>query len=440
MKVHKVPVTSISDITKSGKFQVKIPGLLDDPWVTYVSPTNNLDKGIFAPPTPNSEVLVLELPVEGEEGNQSGYYYLGSIVGNINVAGMVSKEKLSEDYIENPESAEGVSLEEGEIKYNTSFGIDAPHPPTLPIPFQDAYSNEVTPDKMGMSDTANNALILMDQKRNDGGDSWINVRTRLQSGAGKRVDLVDTPAQDFIKITTGKADGVGEDYVMLGGKQNGIGATVNSIQSGEFKVDTHGPSNIVSRDKGIELRAQGLNINIINDADGLFAPDADGRYIIFPGGQDPFWPLEADDELLGDLAGPGLSPAELEKFRRKMGGYPPLPKPSIVSSPTGNAHPFHPTGGPPGAKPDGGNPLDKGNEKYGNVNIRSEWNNINIEGRGVDSVIHLNAPHFAGKIVITTGGTVDIIATQKVSITSGESIELNAPYIDINSGIRTDID
>lgn len=421
MKIYRATVSNVGDLNKSGKFSVKIPELLDDVTVTYVSPSNNLGKGIFFPPSLNSEVLVLNLPVTGP-GVGAGWYYLGSLVGSLSVGGTLDTAQLSKDYTRDPLSAEFAPLGPTEIKYNTSFGMDDVSPPTLPLPFQDTYADEVTPTKVGMSDSANNALILMDQERNDGGDSWINVKARLQSGSGKRIDLVDTPAQDFIKITTGKSDGGGEDFLLLGGKQTGIGATTNNIQSGEFRVDSHGPTNIASRDRGIELRAEGLNINIINNADGLFAPDADGRYIIDTGGKDPYWPLEDDPE-----------------FPNESSIYPPLPKPSLVSAPTGNAHPFG-KGGPPGAKPDGGNPLDKGGEKYGNVNIRSEWNNINIEGRGLDSVIHLNVPWYWGKVVVTTGGTVDIIATQKVSITSGESIELNAPYIDINSSIRTDID
>ena len=429
MKVYRGTVADVADLTKSGSFKVNLPTPLAPVHVTYMSPMNNLDGGIFAPPTVNSEVLVLHLEVNETEGDAAGYYYLGAVVGSTkSYAGPPSNQSstpTAEQLAKNPNSAESIKPVGGKIDLR-SLGLDAASPPTTPLPIADRiYANQVTPDIMAFLDKGGNGLILYDMIVGGRGpsDAYMNVRTRLQTGTGKRIDLVDTAAMDYIKISTGKGDGGGgEDYVLLGGKQTGMGAESNTVQAGEFKVDSHGPSNITSRDRGIELRAKGLNIDIVNEADGFFAPDSDGRYVIFPGGQDPYWPLEDDPEF------PDAAPL-----------YPPLPKPSIVSAPTGNAHLFG-KGGKPGGKPDGGNPLDKGNEKYGNVNIRSEWNNINIEGRGPDSVIHLNAPYYEGKIVITTGGTVDIIATQKVSITSGESIELNAPYIDINSGIRTDID
>ena len=440
MKIYRAPVCDVTDMAKQGQFKVNLPMHLGEKWVTYVSTMNNTDAGIFAPPTPNSEVLVLR--VEGSDSEKegaAGYYYLGSVVGNARkVASFVNDEDVTGDLEKSPESGSEVKLPGGALDF-TSVGADAKSPPTMPLDVMDAYANQVTPEKMAFLDKGRNGLVLTDQKvGGEGGDSaWMKTGARLQSGDGKRIDLNATPAQDCIKMTTGGQ--VGEDYVLLGGKQDSIGAEGNTIQSGEFRVDSHGPSNLTSRERGIELRVKGKNLDIINEADGFFAPDGDGRYLIFPGGQDPMWPLEGDDEALGDIFGTDLSPEQLEEARVAAGGYLPLPKPSLISEPTGNAHPQG-TGGLPGAKPNGGNPLDKGNEKYGNINIRSEWNNINIEGNGPDSVIHINAPYPETKVVVTTGGTVDIIATQKVSITSGEKIELNAPYIDLNSTVRVDID
>ena len=413
MNVHRGVVTSVADLTKSGGFKAKLATPQEPVHVTYVSPVNSINGGFFAVPSENSPILVLEIGSTDGGGNSGGYYYLGTIVGASYGEASLIDNPEGYDLFRDPQSAENITTPGDAINYK-SLGLDVAAPPTAPLAIADRiYSNEVTPEIMAFLGKGSGGLLTFEEKvGGDGaGSAWINSKTRIQSGDGKRIDLVATPAQDFIKITTGKGSQEGgEDFILLGGKQRAFGAESNNVQAGEFRVDSHGPTNITSRDRGIEIRARGLNLDIINDSDGLFAPDSDGRYLIYPGGFPDAAPL-----------------------------YPPLPKPSVVSAPTGNAHPFG-KGGPPGAKPDGGNPLDKGNEKYGNVNIRSEWNNINIEGRGPDSVIHLNAPYYEGKIVITTGGTVDIIATQKVSITSGESIELNAPYIDINSGIRTDID
>jgi len=432
MKVYRGTVASVADLTKSGLIDVNLPTPLEPVTVTYMSPRNNLDGGIFAPPTPNSEVLILSLDANDVPGDAAGYYYLGSVVGSSkSLAGAVTESPTGEELFHNIESAAGIETPGGSIDL-TSLGCDVAAPPTAPFPIVDRiYANQATPEIMAFLDKGNAGLILYDQMVGGDGaaDAWINSRTRLRSGTGKKIDLIDTPAMDYIKITTGKAEGAaGEDYILLGGKQTGIGAESNNVQGGEFRVDSHGPSNLTSRNKGIELRANGLNIDILNDADGLFAPDPDGRKMINPGGQDPYWPLEGDDEALTDFAPPGTDPAALEEVRRDLGGYPILPKPSLFGK--GQAHP---DGSPPGAHPFGGNPLEKGGQKFGCINLRSKWNNINIEAQALDSVIHINAPQYFGKIVITTGGTVDIIAEQKITLTSNEKIELNAPHIDLNT-------
>jgi len=287
----------------------------------------------------------------------------------------------------------------------------------MPLDVMDAYANQVVPEKMAFLDKGRNGLILRDLHH--GGhnvvNAWMTMGTRLQSGDGKNIELDATPTTDQIRISNGghEKDG-GEDYVFLAGKQNGEGAQSTTVQAGEFRVNSQGPTNIVSRESGVEVRSQGLNIDIINTATGDMAPNKEGRRLTEAGGGDAVWPHDADSDRL---------------YRQST--FPDLPAASEYDN-----HP-DPAGKPPGS---GSNPLDKGSETWGCINIISEKNNISLEALAPDSVIHINAPHTDSKIVVTTAGTVDIIAKQKISITSDEKIELNAPYVDINSSERVDID
>jgi hypothetical protein len=413
MNVYRGTVASVTDFAQGGMMQVNLPQALGSVEVTYVSPMNNVDGGIFAPPTPNSEVLVMEIDADEVGGKAGGYYYLGSIVGNTRyLSDGLPPALLDKDFVYSPQSAEDVKMEGGEVDFR-GFGVDAKSPPTMPIDVMDAYANQVVPEKMCFLDKGRNGLLLRDMHHggHNKNNAWMTMGTTLQSGDGKHIDLNSTPAQDQIRISTGTdKDEGGEDFVFLAGKQNAEGAEFTTTQAGEFRVDSQGPTNIVSRENGVEVRAQGLNIEIKNTAGGLNGPNVNDRRLTKPGGGNAVW-----------IPGPDAKEAL----------WPPLPLAAAY-----NTHP-DPSVSPPGS---GGNPVEKASETWGCVNIVSEYNNINLEALAPDSVIHVNAPHTATKIVVTTGGTVDIVATGKISLTSGQKIELNAPFIDINSGVRVDID
>lgn len=265
---------------------------------------------------------------------------------------------------------------------------------------------------------------MANQKRGGDSDAWMNVRTRLQNGTGMRVDLIDTPAQDHILITTGKDEAGIEDCVKLAGSQDAEGAESNILESGEFNVTSRGPTKILSKGNGIELRTgdAGLNIDIINNSDGFLSPSPKGRRMTSIGGGDAYPVLwdEIEEDYLGQpISVPSIAGNALRDSYT-------LPLASTFSA--GQIHPDL-------AKtlPVGFNPMDKGSEDWGCVNIKTKWNNINLEAEGVDSVIHITAPGPLTKVVVTTGGTVDIIATGKISLTSDTKIELNAPHVDINT-------
>tara|TARA_R110000782_G_scaffold102791_4_gene190145 strand:+ start:14463 stop:15566 length:1104 start_codon:yes stop_codon:yes gene_type:complete len=83
---------------------------------------------------------------------------------------------------------------------------------------------------------------------------------------------------------------------------------------------------------------------------------------------------------------------------------------------------------------------DVGNETWGCVELRSANNNVILEALAEDSVIRIEAPGSKTKIIINTGGTVDIVAKKKITLQSDEEIELNAPKIDINGSTDVHID
>ena len=81
-----------------------------------------------------------------------------------------------------------------------------------------------------------------------------------------------------------------------------------------------------------------------------------------------------------------------------------------------------------------------GNETWGCVEIRSANNNVVIEALADDSVIRLVAPGSQTKIIVETGGTIDLVAAKKITIQSGEEVEINAPLVDINGSQSVFID
>jgi len=432
MKVFRGVVNSNADLGQKGVIKVDIPEGPEGPVdVNYMSPVLNADAGFFAVPPESSEVLILKLDtVEGTK--EGGYYYLGSLSDRRFIADLIDPSNINAaGFIKDVKGAASVKTT---LINQQSIGSPSKYPPNIPIPFHDAYANEVTPSKMGMVSKGGGGIIVADQKRGGDSDAWMDTRTRIQSGAGKRIDLIDTPAQDQILITTGKDQNQIEDRIVLAGRQDGQGSEASTFQSGEFRVESRGPSKIISKRNGIELKtgSEGLNINIVNNSDGFLSPSPKGRRMTGLGGGDA-WPV-LWDEIEEDLQGQQISVPSIAGDALRDKWETPLPWASLMA-----AGQLHPDLLKPGL---GGNPMDKGSEDWGCVNIKTKWNNINLEAEGVDSVIHINAPGPLTKVVVTTGGTVDIVATGKISLTSALKIELNAPHVDINTPVagRVDID
>ena len=420
MKVYRGTVDNVVDITNTGMLWVNLPFAVNPVPVTYVSPFSNIDSGFFAVPTPTSEVLVMEIDSEDTApGKGSGLYYLGSIVGvKQSEANDVDYTKLDLDTEADITAAASLKPQNPRINW-TSMGRDSKYPPSIPEAADDAYeANAVTPEKVVLADNANNAVVLANQGRG-GTDGYQNTYAKLKTGRGKQVVLNDSPRQKFIKLDPGDGE---NNYMIFGGSQDNEGAQDHTISTGELRVDTKGPINHTSRNSGQSFTVlEGNNIDIKNRSTGFLSWSPTGRRMVGVG---------------GGIAIPVINEEEVQGFSTTAGdslreNWTQLP---VTTYTVGQIHPDE---NPPGSR---GNPLDKGPEDWGCVNIESSWNNINLEAKGIDSVIHVNAPGKLTKVVVTTGGTVDIIAKQKISITSDEKIELNAPHVDINGLARVDLD
>ena len=82
--------------------------------------------------------------------------------------------------------------------------------------------------------------------------------------------------------------------------------------------------------------------------------------------------------------------------------------------------------------------------KYGNIttgciNLLSHHNNISLRALNNDSVIYIEAPGPHSRVIIDTGGSVDINADKKITIQSNTEVEISAPKVDINGTSETDI-
>ena len=73
-----------------------------------------------------------------------------------------------------------------------------------------------------------------------------------------------------------------------------------------------------------------------------------------------------------------------------------------------------------------------GNESYGCVQVWAHHNNVALAANAENSVIYVDASGPNSKVVVRTGGTVDIVANKKITLTSDTQVELNAPLVKLN--------
>ena len=256
-----------------------------------------------------------------------------------------------------------------------------PRPKEGPSPFPDMFkgmydAKGMTPEMIGLTgDRADSFLIHNRSRGNKGVQPFQDYVSEIRSGSGKAVRCVDSPIVDGI-VTANEHKG--KDYIIFSSSKRG------PFSSGELHTRTHGPINTYTLESDIHTWVQdGKNIRIENMSTGLNSP-------------------------LGDRNGKRTTNVETGS---------PLSRVGDMNTWTSD-------------QPDTSGWI--GNEDYGCVKLWSHHNNLSLVSDANNAVIHIDASGTNSKIVVRTGGTVDIVALKKVTLTSDELVELNAPTIAVN--------
>jgi len=396
MEIRVGKVDENTSIAQNGTFTVNFdlakkgePAQGKPEIVQYVSPFGSKHSGFIGIPTPGSTVLCVRSAGKKDDTSTArGWYYLGSVMGNIPglndrvptdeegniVPGPPTPGSLdpifdfdpTKDYV--PKTDPGIAgppIAAGQVPFVKEDWA-------MPTAFRGMYNAKgIVPEQYGMVDLYNGNLLLSSRSRaNQAEGAYQDYRIQIQSGKGKTVKCVDSPIVEGIIMDPATQ-----------GKEYFIFSTGNSPQSpfskGEWHMRTHGPVNMYTMANNMH-----------------------------------FWVQEGRNLQLENLAYGNL----------------------VANDGAGNTSQTKVTNTQPGAR---ARIVDLGHEGYGCIEIRSQHNNVIIEGEGDDSVIRVNAPGTNTKVIINTGGTVDIVAEQKITLQSNTKIELNAPEIDINAGSAT---
>jgi len=409
-------VMSKADFTETGLFKVafKLGDGKYSRWesVRYVTPYGSDKAAMIMIPEDGSQVLVAyEDEVAKESGMIRGYYYLGSVMGHI--PGMnrgISPEETEEGtystaYVDkDKEGLAGPPIGQGSAArpaggiWEQMFGGGSgPNTPQnwshWPSRFQRMYDAKgVIPEQYGLETLRGDSWMISNRyKGNKGQRPYQDHRVGFHSGSGKRLELVDSPIVDGIVMTN---EHRGKDFFIW---STGL-SKQSPFSAGEYHMRTHGPVNLYTLLNRFHIWIEdGLNIEIENKSTSKSAygsdlhTNPDGRY------EAQFNPF-ADNIPANGLGDPG------------NGGY--------YASRAGKF----------------------GNETTGCIQLLSHHNNISLSAMEVDSVIHIHAPGPHSKVIVETGGTVDIIADRKITIQSKEEVEINAPLVDINGSDNVYID
>jgi len=409
-------VMSKADFTETGLFKVafKLGDGKYSRWesVRYVTPYGSDKAAMIMIPEDGSQVLVAyEDEVAKESGMIRGYYYLGSVMGHI--PGMnrgISPEETEEGtystaYVDkDKEGLAGPPIGQGSAArpaggiWEQMFGGGSgPNTPQnwshWPSRFQRMYDAKgVIPEQYGLETLRGDSWMISNRyKGNKGQRPYQDHRVGFHSGSGKRLELVDSPIVDGIVMTN---EHRGKDFFIW---STGL-SNQSPFAAGEYHMRTHGPVNLYTLLNRFHIWIEdGLNIEIENKSTSKSAygsdlhTNPDGRY------EAQFNPF-ADNIPANGLGDPG------------NGGY--------YASRAGKF----------------------GNETTGCIQLLSHHNNISLSAMEVDSVIHIHAPGPHSKVIVETGGTVDIIADRKITIQSKEEVEINAPLVDINGSDNVYID
>ena len=211
-----------------------------------------------------------------------------------------------------------------------------------------------------------------------------DYRVSLRSGKGKKLELVDSP---IVNGLTYSNENTGLDFLVWCSKGN-----VNSpFSKGEFHMRTHGPVNLYTLWSSFHIWVQnGKNIDIENKS---------GDTLAFNTGKFPRKSDGRTDSKGNPMSGLG-DPGDGAYSKTRKGNF--------------------------------------GNRSTGCVNITSHRNDVVVKALNPDSIVHVTAPGVHSKVIIETGGSVDIVAKGKITLQSETEVEINAPVVDINGANKDD--
>jgi hypothetical protein len=378
-------VISQGDITKTGKFTVAFKladseGTVEEP-VRYVSPYGNNDAAFVAIPMAGSQVLCAyedDLSLEGDD--LAGYYYLGSVMGavpglNRGIPSQGPPKAPNNDYV--PKDKQGTF---GPPREEYQTGMMEPNAAaSWPSAFKDMYDGKgVIPEALGLTNHRGDAFKMASRYNSTelAKNPFQDYAIGIQSGAGKRIQAVDSPIVDGIVMTN---EHRGKDFFIW---STGL-SKESPFAEGEYHMRTHGPVNMYTLMNRFHIWVEdGLNVEIENKSTGKQAygdtsTNNDGR-------------LTAAGDPATGLGDPGTGGYEASR----QGVF--------------------------------------GNETTGCIQLLSHHNNISLRADAQDSVIFVNSPGPHSRVIVESGGSVDIVAEGKVTIQSNTEVEINAPVVDIN--------
>ena len=386
MKFKVGIVKSKADFSRTGQFKVNFGSVeagkeIYEP-VRYVSPFGNTKEGFIAIPPEGAQVLVVEADKVGATGDiLRGNYYMGSVMGAITGGNQASPITSTEAANQTPDTSYNDKSTPGQHGPPLATSSVAQNKPEdsgwLPERLKDAYDAKgIIPEVMGLSNARADALRIASRYNNTSKASvpFQDYTIGIMSGAGKRIQAVDSPIVDGIVMTN---EHRGKDYFIWS-----TGSSKESpFSEGEWYMRTHGPVNMHSLGNCMHLWIDdGLNIEIENRSKTNGWNDSEGS-----GGS-----------VMTVQSGLGSS---YENTRQGQ----------------------------------------VGNETTGCIQLHSHHNNISAKAMADDSVIYVYAPGENTKVIVETGGTVDISAEKKVTLQSKEAVEIIGETVRISSNTQMDI-
>ena len=235
-------ITDRSDPARAGKFLVKLSGPGGnnaEVIVNYTSPYANAggEGGMIAIPPVGTLVLVAQIDTCGD------WFYLGStFVKPPNNSSAEGSPEQGQGDSPPPNSSTGGS-DPGRLPGQVNTADPEMH--RTGVPQQQIFENEWG---CGLKNSGQADHTMQ------------NYYTRLKSGSGKKIALIDSPAQDCVLIKNDHNDRI----ILTSQPEGGEGLPQRSLQ-----IETHGPQKYICAESQMDLLVNdGRELNIENKSTG----------------------------------------------------------------------------------------------------------------------------------------------------------------------------